>query len=128
MDSSPPDGCAPPVLRISTTRKRRSAHVALVGDLDVTAVGCLQSLIRSIATRRLAGAIRLDLSDLRFVDLAGFRALADACDLLRRRSVAVEVTGWPESLDRIASLTGADLLASPAVSPPPQSPAAPPAA
>jgi anti-anti-sigma factor len=110
MDSPPPDGCARPVLRIFTTRDGRDAQVALAGDLDITAVGCLEDWARSFTAGPPPGAVRLDLSDLVFVDMAGFRALAAACGLLQRRCAAVGLTGRPESLNRIADLTGTDLL------------------
>jgi anti-anti-sigma factor len=109
MDSSQPDGCIQPVLRIFTTRKRRGAHVALVGDLDVMAVGCLQDWARSFTAGPRPGAVCLDLSDLGFVDIAGFRALAEACGLLQWRGASVEVTGRPQSLNCIAELAGASL-------------------
>jgi anti-anti-sigma factor len=109
MDISQPDGSEPPVLRIFTTRKRRGAHVALVGDLDVTSVGCLQGWVRSFTAGPRLGPVCLDLSDLGFVDIAGFRALAEACGVLRRRGASVEVTGRPQSLNRIAELAGTGL-------------------
>jgi anti-anti-sigma factor len=112
MDSPPPDGCARPVLRILIARNGRGAQVALVGDLDVTAVGCLQDWARSFTAGPPPEAVRLDLSDLGFVDIAGFRALAEACGLLRRRCASVKLAGVPESLSRIADLTGAGRLPS----------------
>jgi anti-anti-sigma factor len=113
MDSSQPDGSEPPILRIFTTRKRRGAHVALVGDLDVITAGCLQDWVRSFTAGPRPGAVCLDLSDLGFVDNAGFRALTEACGLLRRRGASVEVTVRPQLLNRIADLTGTALSGHP---------------
>lgn len=87
--------------------------MALVGDLDTTAAGCLQAWTRWFTAGRVPGAVCLDLSDLRFVDLGGFRALAEACNLLRRRCASVELTGQAESLDRIAGLMGSALFGQP---------------
>jgi anti-anti-sigma factor len=109
MDSWSPDDSARPVLRIFTTRKGRDAHVALVGDLDLTAAGGLLAWVRNFTAGPPPAAVRLDLSDLGFADLAGLRALAEACALLQARGAAVELTGMPASLSRLAGLTGADL-------------------
>jgi anti-anti-sigma factor len=109
MDYLLSDAPAGAVLLVFASRKRRGARVALVGDLDGTTVRCLQDWARSFTARRPPGAVRLDLSDLRFVDAAGLRALAVACTLLEKRCDSVELTGLSGALDRLADLTGTKL-------------------
>jgi anti-anti-sigma factor len=117
MDYLLSDSPAGAVLLIFASRKRRGVHVALVGDLDVTAVRCLQDWVRSFTAGRPPGTVRLDLSDLRFVDAAGLRALVVACTLLQKRCASVELTGRPGALDRLADLTRAKLPGQPATAP-----------
>jgi anti-anti-sigma factor len=100
MDYLLSDAPAGAVLLVFASRKRRGARVALVGDLDVTAVRCLQDWVRSFTAGRPPGTVRLDLSDLRFVDAAGLRALAVACTLLEKRCASVELAGLPGSTAR----------------------------
>jgi anti-anti-sigma factor len=117
MDYLPPDDPAGPVLLVFASRKRRGARVALVGDLDVTAVSCLQDWARSFTAGRPPGTVHLDLSDLGFVDAAGLRALAAACALLEKRCAALELTGLPGTLHRLADLTGTRLPGQPGTAP-----------
>jgi anti-anti-sigma factor len=107
------EASAGPVLRIFTTWQHRGAHVALVGDLDMTTAGFLKDWTRGFTAGRRPEAVCLDLSELRFADIAGFRALMEACGLLQRRSASVELTGQSASLDRIADLIGSELFGQP---------------
>jgi anti-anti-sigma factor len=82
--------------------------VTLVGELDVTSAGCLRAWAGQLAGEPIT-AIRVDASGLKFVDLAGLRALVGACDLLKRHCGMAELTGISPALGRLAELTGTEL-------------------
>ena len=105
MDDSRSGEETAPLFLIFTSRERRSASVKLVGDLDLTVTACLLRWARAFAARPVP-AVRLDLSGLKFIDVAGLRSLAEACATLRRSGGLIDVTGQPESLRRLAALTG----------------------
>jgi hypothetical protein len=46
---------------------------------------------------------------LRFTDVAGIRALGEACQLLNRRCGSFELTGLPAQACRLVILTGIDV-------------------
>jgi anti-anti-sigma factor len=99
---------AAPALRILTTRTAGYARAVVRGDLDSNTAACLTDWAHSFIAHP-APAIRLDLSGLWFVDVAGMRALACACRALLGACDAVEVAGLPETATRLMELTGAQL-------------------
>jgi anti-anti-sigma factor len=94
-----------PLFLIFTSREHPPASVQLVGDLDLTVVACLLNWARAFAARPVP-AVRVDLSGLKFADVAGLRALAEACCLLRRSGCLIDITAQSESVRRLTALTG----------------------
>jgi anti-anti-sigma factor len=90
---------------IFTSRQDRPASVKLVGDLDLTVTGCLLHWARAFAARPVP-AVRVDLSGLEFADLAGLRALTEACGTLRRSGCRIDITRQSAALCRLTALTG----------------------
>jgi anti-anti-sigma factor len=105
MDDSPSGEETRPLFLIFTARERRSASVELAGDLDLTVVGCLLDWARAFAARPVP-AVRVDISGLTFIDVAGLRALAEACGMLQRSGCLIDITGRSESVSRLTALTG----------------------
>lgn len=97
-------------LIIFYSAKARHGRASLVGDLDVSTARCLTDWSERIAATP-PRAVRLDASALRFADVCGIRALAQACLLLRRRCGSFELTGLSAEARRVAELTGAELPA-----------------
>jgi anti-anti-sigma factor len=97
-------------LIIFKSSKARDVRVSLVGDLDMTTAECLLEWADRLSAVP-PHALRLDASGLRFVDVYGIRSLTRACQLLRRRCGAFQLTGLPLQARRVADLTGTDLLA-----------------
>jgi anti-anti-sigma factor len=105
MDDSHSGEETRPLFLIFASGERRSASVELVGDLDLTVVGCLLDWARAFAARPVS-AVRVDVSGLTFIDVAGLRALAEACGMLQRSGCLIDITGRPESVSRLTALTG----------------------
>jgi anti-anti-sigma factor len=94
-----------PLFLIFTSRAHPPASVKLVGDLDLTVTSCLLRWASAFAARPVP-AVRVDLSGLAFTDVAGLRALTEACSMLRRSGCLIDITGLPESVRRLTALTG----------------------
>jgi anti-anti-sigma factor len=105
MDDSPSGEETGPLFLIFTSREHPSASVKLVGDLDLTVTACLLNWARAF-TARPVPAVRVDLSGLKFTDVAGLRALNEACGMLRRSGCQVDITGQSEPVSRLTALTG----------------------
>jgi anti-anti-sigma factor len=105
MDDSPSGEATGPLFLIFTSREHPSASVQLVGDLDLTVVTCLLNWACAFAARPVP-SVRVDLSGLKFADVAGLRALSEACGLLRRSGCLIDITGQSASVRRLAALTG----------------------
>jgi anti-anti-sigma factor len=109
VDDPRSQGAGPQFL-IFTSRQDPPPSVKLVGDLDVTVAGCLLHWACAFAARPVP-AVRVDLSGLKFADVAGLRALAEACGLLRRSGCDIDIIRPSESVRRLAALTGITLPA-----------------
>jgi anti-anti-sigma factor len=94
-----------PHFRIFTSRQEPPASVKLVGELDLTVAGCLLHWARAFAARPVP-VVRVDLSGLKFTDVAGLRALTEACGMLRRSGCQIDITRQSESVRRLTALTG----------------------
>jgi anti-anti-sigma factor len=94
-----------PQFLILTSRHEPPTSVKLVGDLDLTVTGCLLHWACAFAARPVP-AVRVDLSGLRFTDVAGLRALTEACGILRRSGCHIDVIRPSGSVCRLAALTG----------------------
>jgi anti-anti-sigma factor len=97
-----------PHFLILTSRQGPPTSVKLVGDLDLTAAGCLLHWARAVAACPVPAVrvVRVDLSGLEFTDVAGLRALTEACGLLRRSGCLIDITWQPASVRRLTALTG----------------------
>jgi anti-anti-sigma factor len=83
----------------------RSPSLSLHGEVDVTqADGLLRALVD--VAGGTPGEVVLDLSDLRFLDVAGARALARAADVLRGQGVQLRLVRVPRVAARCLGLFG----------------------
>jgi anti-anti-sigma factor len=94
-----------PHFLIFTSRQERPATVKLIGELDLTVTGCLLHWARAFAARPVF-AVRVDLSGVEFTDVAGLRALTEACGTLRRSGCLIDVARPSEAVRRLTALTG----------------------
>jgi anti-anti-sigma regulatory factor len=95
-------------LVIFASRKLRCARVSLVGTLDLNSASFLTNWAREFSAGPLR-AVRVEASGLRFVDISGIRALAEACCLLDRRCGSFALTALPAEACRLVLLTGIDV-------------------
>ncbi len=66
-----------------------AVRMTLVGELDLSATGGLRARLDEV--QRAKSRVRLDLSELEFIDCSGIRAILDAMAQARRDGGAVEV-------------------------------------
>jgi anti-anti-sigma regulatory factor len=88
------------VLRISRTG---AARLVLAGEIDEETYPALVSRLRELAAG--AAEVHLDLSAVRYCDLAGLRAMIRLTDAGRRRVV---LDGMPPHLDAVLGVLGWD--------------------
>jgi anti-anti-sigma factor len=108
MGMPPDDRDAPGCLLIFAIASQHSARVSLTNELDLTVVGCLTEWVHKFTVGPVQ-AVRLDISGLSFADVAGTRALAQVCHLLRERCSSFGLTGVPPAVQRVTNLAGIDL-------------------
>jgi anti-anti-sigma factor len=85
----------------------RGPSLSLHGEVDVTQADDLLRALVDVA-RETPGEVVLDLSGLRFLDVAGARALARATRLLRGADVQLRLVGAPRTPARCLALFGLD--------------------
>ncbi len=95
-----PAGYDDGVLRISRTG---AARLVLAGEIDEETYPALVSHLREVAAG--AAEVHLDLSAVRYCDLAGLRAMIRLTDAGRRRVV---LHGMPPHLDAVLGVLGWD--------------------
>jgi anti-anti-sigma factor len=83
----------------------RGPSLSLHGEVDVTRADDLLRALVDVA-RDTPGEVVLDLSGLRFLDVAGARALARATRLLRGADVDLRLVGAPRTAARCLALFG----------------------
>lgn len=84
------------LLAVRVLVERRSLRVVLAGELDLGEVATIHREVRrALDTWPGPPVAKLDLSHLRFIDVAGLRALADACRVLQRSARTFDVIGVP---------------------------------
>lgn len=100
-------GGAAELLAVRILVERRSLRVVLAGELDLGEVETLQrDILRALVTWPCPSDVRLDLGHLRFIDVTGLRALAEACRILNRSSTTFSVVGTPRHVRRAIAVTG----------------------
>ncbi len=106
----PPSDLFEPRLTITTERSGEEIRVALIGELDIGNADEFEDVLLAAEASRVR-CIRVDLSELEFLDSAGLRAILSA---QLRASVGGEtllLVPGPERVQRLFALTGtADLL------------------
>jgi anti-anti-sigma factor len=97
-------------LSIRTSHKGSVATVAVAGEIDLSTVDELRSAVTGAA----AGAerLRLDLTDVEFIDSAGLGGLLELRSTLRSRSVTLEIEAGDGPVRQAMEITGlSELLA-----------------
>ncbi len=83
-------GFAPPLFGVRQKRDADGAvRVTLTGELDLSAAGGLRAQLDEV--QRSKQRVRLDLSELEFIDCSGIRAILDAMAEARRDGHTLEV-------------------------------------
>jgi anti-anti-sigma factor len=90
---------------VTVTRHRDHARLRLAGELDMCGVYSVSHAVgRIVAAIPDVRAVTADLSGLTFVDVAGGRALLQACQRLRDAGLTVTVTGEQERVQWVLGL------------------------
>ncbi|GAA0266196.1 STAS domain-containing protein [Cryptosporangium japonicum] len=71
-------GGRPPATTVATRIDAQAVRVAVAGDLDRTSAATLTLAVERLVRDTALASIVLDLTDLRFVDASGARALPEA--------------------------------------------------
>jgi len=85
----------------------RGPSLSLHGEVDVTQADALFRALVDVACET-PGEVALDLSDVRFLDIAGARALARAAQVLRAADVQLRLVRVPQVAARCLGLFGLD--------------------
>ena len=97
-------------LSITATRDGRTAIVTASGEIDLSNVGELRSAVTEAAEG--CDLLRLDLSDIEFIDSTGLGGLLELRSTLRARSVTLEIVAGDGPVRQAVEITGlAELLA-----------------
>ena len=87
-------------------------RVVLSGELDLGEVETLEREVsRAVETWDSPAYVKLDLSHLRFIDVAGVRALASVCRNLEAHAQELRVVGVPRHVLRAVEVTDIDVPA-----------------
>lgn len=84
---------------------RRDGSIRLHGELDMTHADKVGEVL---STAGQSGATVLDLSGLEFVDVAGMRTIAQACEVIARSGGTSTIRGASETFRRMWRLAGFD--------------------
>jgi len=97
---------SPVPFTVRVLRDRQKAWVCLFGELDIAGVAGLEHQIDTLVlTQPAPRVIRIDLSQLVFLDVVGARALDAAYARLRRASPSVRVEGSSSEVRKTLEMT-----------------------
>jgi anti-sigma B factor antagonist len=97
-------------LTIRISRTGNTATVAVAGEIDLSTVDEMRSAVTSAAHG--LETLRLDLTDIEFIDSAGLGVLLELSSTLRRRLVTLEIEAGAGPVRQAMAITGlSDLLA-----------------
>ena len=98
-------------LSIHISRDGSTARVTAGGEIDLSTVDELRSAVTSAAegTEKL----RLDLTDVEFIDSAGLGGLLELRSTLRSRSVTLEIAAGDGAVRQAMEITGLSELLAP---------------
>ena len=97
-------------LSIRTSRDGSTATVAAAGEIDLSTVDDLRTAVTAAA--KGADRLRLDLTDIEFIDSAGLGGLLELRSTLRSRAVTLEIAAGDGPVRQAVEITGlSELLA-----------------
>jgi anti-sigma B factor antagonist len=97
-------------LTIRVSRDGSTAIVSAAGEIDLSNVGDLRSAVTEAATD--CDRLRLDLSEIEFIDSTGLGGLLELRSTLRSRSVTLEIVAGDGPVRQAVEITGlGELLA-----------------
>jgi anti-sigma B factor antagonist len=97
-------------LKIRTTREGTTATVAVAGEIDLSSVGDLRKAVTDACPD--CDRMRLDLSEVEFIDSTGLGGLLELRSTLRARDVTLEIVAGDGPVRQAVEITGlGELLA-----------------
>jgi anti-sigma B factor antagonist len=103
--TNPPQTVEAPLLRIEMVEHPNRVELHLIGEMDLSTRGVLESTLASIVPEG-AARVRLDLSELDFCDATGLAELLAARRAASRRRLALASYGARPQVLRLLELTG----------------------
>ena len=94
-------------IRLVTMTSERVALVKVSGELDVASAHYLRAALDDVAGRDIDGPVVVDMSDLRFIDGSGVRALLDGGHRLGRKGHRLVVRSPQPAVARVLRATSA---------------------
>ena len=98
-------------LSIRTSREGSTATVAAAGEIDLSTVDELRTAV--LTCMEGADRLRLDLTDVEFIDSAGLGGLLELRSTLRSRSVTLEIDAGEGPVRQAMEITGLSELLAP---------------
>jgi len=99
-------------LRISVSRDGSTAIVAAAGEIDISTVGDLRAAVTQAADE--CERLRLDLTEVDFIDSTGLGGLLELRSTLRAREVTLEIVAGDGPVRQAVEITGLGELLAPA--------------
>ncbi len=99
-------------LTIRATRDGSTAIVTASGEIDLSNVGELRAAVTEVATD--CDRLRLDLSEIEFIDSTGLGGLLELRSTLRARNVTLEIVAGEGPVRQAVEITGLGELLAPA--------------
>jgi anti-anti-sigma factor len=97
-------------LSIRTEREGRTATVVAAGEIDISSVGELRTAVTGAASE--CDRLRLDLTDIDFIDSTGLGCLLELRSTLHAREVVLEIVAGDGPVRQAVEITGlGELLA-----------------
>lgn len=95
------------ILDVRTEDRNGLAHVALVGELDLSTVAKVQEELRRVEASSPATLV-VDLSKLTFLDSTGLRCIVTADERARSEGRRIVIVRGPDAVQRVFTITRLD--------------------
>ena len=95
----------PPPFSVTVSPEGDGVRVWLAGELDMATVGEAEAAVAR-ARRETPGPLRLDLSELTFLDSSGLRLVLKVDATCRADGCALEIVPGPRAVQRVFELAG----------------------
>jgi len=94
-------------LKLTAVPRHGNLQVAVAGDIDIASAAAVHAfLVRGLCTAAASGGLVVDLSEVRFIDARGLRALLRARDRAADLQIPFALVAPAPCVSRLLKLTG----------------------